>query len=384
MRVFGGIQAMRGVAALSIACAHILDSRPHAVIDPSTARIVSSFLQAGVDVFFVISGFIIASTAAEIGAAKGRTGAFSFALKRFARIYPLYWIVLTASVISTHWIEIDVLDYGKSLTFDYVMLNSRSNYFVPVAWTLWFEVWFYAAMSLAIFLAPNHVMKIAIASVCALGLLDAAPVPQLLGVFSSPLTLEFGFGIIVAVLIQHGLRRGGGACLLIGAVAFATGTLLQIYGQPFTEVVRVMTFGAGAALCIYAIVVSELRGAMFPPAMQYLGDISYSLYIWHVLILAWLKPVAATSPWLYKVYIRAVNLIPGLESLILFVVILATAMASYEFIERPLQRVVRRLVDRPSVAGLSSEQDIQEALTKRFQSYYVARDYMRRRMGIKK
>jgi exopolysaccharide production protein ExoZ len=346
MRVFAGIQAMRGVAALSIACAHILVSRPHAVIDISTAKNVSSFLEAGVDVFFVISGFIIASTAAEIGAAKGRTGAFSFALKRFARIYPLYWIVLIASVVSSYWIDLGEPQHGTSLTFDLVTLNTRSNYFVPVAWTLWFEVWFYAAMTLAVFLAPNHVMKVAIASVCALGLLDAAPVPQLLGVFSSPLTLEFGFGIIVAALIQYGLRRGIGACLFVGAVAFAAGTWLNIYGQPVSEAVRAMTFGVGAAMCIYAIVASELRGAMFPPEMQYLGDISYSLYIWHVLILAWLKPVAATSPWLYKVYVRAVNLIPGLESGILFVVILATAAASYEFIERPLQRVVRRLVDR--------------------------------------
>lgn len=345
MRVFGSIQAMRGVAALSITCGHILVSRAHPIIDPSTAKNIFLFLQAGVDVFFVISGFIIASTAAEIGAARGRTGAFSFALKRFARIYPLYWIVLTASVISWHWIEIGATEYGTSLTFNHVMLNTLSNYFVPVAWTLRFEVWFYAAMTLVIFLAPNHVMKVAIASVCALWLLDAAPVPQLLGVFSSPLTLEFGFGIIVAALIQHGLTRGSGACLLIGAVAFAVGTWLQIYGQPVSEAVRAMTFGVGAALCIYAIVASELRGAMFSPEMQYLGDISYSLYIWHVLILAWIKPVAATSPWLYKVYVRAINLIPGLESLILFVVILATAAASYEFIERPLQRVVRRLID---------------------------------------
>lgn len=63
MRVFAGVEAMRGVAALSVVCGHAVSARPD-MVGPGVAEGVLTILASGVDIFFVISGFIIATTAA--------------------------------------------------------------------------------------------------------------------------------------------------------------------------------------------------------------------------------------------------------------------------------------------------------------------------------
>jgi exopolysaccharide production protein ExoZ len=146
---------MRGVAALSVVGAHILINRPDMGIDHAIAANGSLILQSGVDVFFVISGFIIATAAAEVGLAQGRTGALDFSIRRFARIYPLYWIVLIAAVITSYWLTTGPPAFPMHFSLDHVLLNTVTNYFVPVAWTLCFEVYFYAAIAMTIFLAQG-------------------------------------------------------------------------------------------------------------------------------------------------------------------------------------------------------------------------------------
>lgn len=315
---------MRGIAALSVVCGHVISvsASGQIGIDRNIAVGALAVLQSGVDVFFVISGFIIATGASSLGLTRGRKGAFEFAANRFARIYPIYWIVLTAAVISSYWISLGLPVDGDKLTIDQILLNTSANYFVPPAWSLYFEVSFYAAMAVVVLLAPSYVFMISLTGLAAVALLDALAV-SLPGVWSNPLTLEFGLGVIIAAVVRAGVVKLAWTCLIGAAAAFTIGGYLHIYCAPVANGWRAATFGVGAALLIYATVAAELRGQKFPLSLQYLGNMSYSLYLWHFLILTWL--------------INALESIPGAFQTAMWVaIIVAASAASYRYIEKPL------------------------------------------------
>ena len=79
---YSSMQAVRGVAALAVVCGHAVVARPDFV--SQSAYVGVQILTSGVDIFFVISGFIIATTAAS------QTDVLNFAFRRAIRIYPMY------------------------------------------------------------------------------------------------------------------------------------------------------------------------------------------------------------------------------------------------------------------------------------------------------
>jgi exopolysaccharide production protein ExoZ len=146
------------------------------------------------------------------------------------------------------------------------------------------------------------------------------------------MVLEFGLGVGVAYIIKRGVTALWPLCLVVsfGLFAFAasrTWGLDWVFGMP-----RVATFGLGSALAIYAVAAAELRGATFPQWLQYLGAMSYSLYVWHMLILMWMATTADNY---------FVSRLPGPIQLAVWLGVALTGGAvSYEFIERPiLQRM---------------------------------------------
>src|SRR4051812_50085880 len=90
---------MRGVAALSVVCGHAISARPDRV-GPELAEGALTILASGVDIFFVISGFIIATTATA------QHNSLDFAFRQALRIFPLYWLVLLAAFGSSSWIAL--------------------------------------------------------------------------------------------------------------------------------------------------------------------------------------------------------------------------------------------------------------------------------------
>jgi exopolysaccharide production protein ExoZ len=223
-RTFASIQAMRGVAALAVVIGHLITMRYGMGIDPHIANTVLGVFRSGVDLFFVISGFIITLTASETGKAQGRAGVLTFAFRRIARIYPLYWIVLTLAVLSSYWIPlVGWENTSKTLTLDYVLLTVTGNWFVPPAWSLHYEVQFYATVALAMLMAPKRLIEIL--TVCAASLIafDICTLPETTNFLNSSFTMEFCFGVIIAWLINLGFYRGWQLSLSLAVVLFYTG-----------------------------------------------------------------------------------------------------------------------------------------------------------------
>jgi exopolysaccharide production protein ExoZ len=329
MRTFTGIQAMRGVAAFAVACGHVVTQRFGMGISDATANAALGFFQSGVDIFFVISGFIVSTVAAEIGASRGRAGVLGFAAKRVARIYPLYWIVLAAAFVTGAAVRPD------PLALHHVLLTKFGlNAFVPQAWTLYFEINFYATVAAALLIAPKFVMEVLAVSACVLLAVDVLPLPKLPGAFVNAMVLEFGIGVLIAFALRRdfALPSWPKTAALFAAALFAAGASLAVGGAVDLTLTRVATYGVGSGILIYAVVAAELNGARFPRAMQYLGAMSYSLYLWHFLIFR----LFATSGWL--------SWMPGpLQWLLWFVTALAVSAASYEWIERPILRWAKQI-----------------------------------------
>jgi peptidoglycan/LPS O-acetylase OafA/YrhL len=288
LRTFHGVQAMRGLAALSVVCGHALTARPD-LVSRSAGEGALTILAGGVDIFFVISGFIIAATAAS------RPDAMEFAFRRALRIYPVYWLVLLAAFASAHWIALAPED-RPAPDFGLIFAWTYPNWYNAPAWSIAFELHFYAAVAVILAIAPHRLFQLLFAglAVVAVAIIFHAP----LGIYAHPLVLEFGEGVAIAYLLQ---RRNALPCPpyvpAVSAVLFVAGWYwIFVHGASDPQSARVPTYGLGAGCLIYAVVSAELNGARFSSLLQWLGRISYSLYISHYLLIKWLA--SFTDLWL--------------------------------------------------------------------------------------
>ena len=222
---------------------------------------------AGVDLFFVISGFIMASVA------QGRT-AGQFLRDRLWRIYPLWWVAVLP------WLF--MVPRGPTFILSSLSLWPiyAGGYYVPVlkvGWTLSFELLFYLGMTLAI--ATRAAAPLALYALFLLGALTTAN--PLLHFIGNPLALEFLMGVLVARLPRH---RALGLLIPLGLSLFALtspgiGDVEASLG-PQWALSRVLQWGVPAALVVWGVLSLERlfkhRRFDLPVAI---GDASYSIYL---------------------------------------------------------------------------------------------------------
>src|ERR1700754_4561371 len=228
---YRNIQGMRAIAALVVVADHMFDN-----IEPMRTHWARPFVfigGAGVDVFFVISGFIIYHVMQRSIASMNTVGkvpaVYAFAMKRFNRIYPLYWIVFGASCLVMAWAS-PAAPPARPLFPLLALIDNLPNARVFVAWTLTFEVYFYAVVALSLLLFARRAMvgvSIWFAIVGAATLVGLwFPWSKPLDFVFAPLVLEFSLGIAVAMLVDRGIQRFHGALLVGAFIWMAIGSLL--------------------------------------------------------------------------------------------------------------------------------------------------------------
>jgi peptidoglycan/LPS O-acetylase OafA/YrhL len=322
--VYKNVQVLRATAASLVVAAHssCIMYVPSEVITLGTS---------GVDIFFVISGFIICQVAA-----RPNNGALHFFARRFWRIFPLYWIVLAFAVIldafGMTWVPWMTARHSAP---EYFFLLTTENKFVPQAWSLVYELYFYASLALVLFFSPPGRfyrtlaawIAIQIALVLLIGPRGAPPV--------NVLSLEFGLGCVIAWLNARNLIRYELIAWAFGLLLLAAGVWWAVYIAPLESFARLFTFGVGAALGLFALVGLERRGfSPFPSVLVRLGDASYSLYLWHIPVLV----IAVTF---------------GIRKAPAILLVFLVAFASYYLIEAPLLRLdIRRLAGRFAAMGM--------------------------------
>ena len=335
------IQAARGVAAVLVIIFHcskaIFSHAEYWPRDPLHRLFAWGHL--GVELFFVISGFIILQAHwRDIGQA-ARLG--SYAKKRFLRIYPVYWIVLLG-LIPVYAIAPEFGD-GRELepltlfsSFSLVHLRTASVVLV-VSWTLFFEIVFYVAF--AFLLVDRRVGVLVLGawwSLTALRLVSGGASAGPLGLYVfDPFTLLFGFGMAAALLYRRDRIVLPAVLAATGTVLFVANGLLEVYARIFPEVIVSVLAGLFAATALGGFAELERRGRIRVPApLALVGDASYSIYLVHFPVLS-LAAKVVLHPML-----RVVP--PLVAELILILLAIGAGLAFHLAVERRVLAFVSR------------------------------------------
>ncbi|MDX8438703.1 acyltransferase family protein [Mesorhizobium australafricanum] len=276
---------------------------------------------AGVDIFFVISGVIMATVA------PGRTAA-EFIRARVLRVVPIY---LLCSIPALPMMAIGPgLGWRNILTtlFLWPATDQMAAPALGVAWTLCFEMLFYAAVALVLY-DRRWLYALGAIFIAAFLLRWVGPVFQFLG---NPIILEFIAGVAIA---RIGKVRWGFGMLPLGVAALFSAAWLEVIPNGHTglfltgeeNLQRIAVLGIPAVLIVY--------GAMHFRAQQsvwtYLGEASYSLYLVHPILIS-----ALAIMWVFY---------PVDPNVIIVVAILVSLVASWrvhERIEKPMIAWIKR------------------------------------------
>ncbi len=214
-----GLQGLRFWAAAMVVVTHVLNREVNLYHPYPLPR--APWMESGVDIFFVISGFIMV----HILRSDTRPGLFW--LQRFTRIAPLYWIATLVAflggLVLPDWF------FGRqspgfalqSALFMPTGHDSNAHPLISPGWTLVYEFAFYTILSLclAVRRPPFGAAVLVVALVVAIGPLLAGSIPWLGYYSDQALMLEFLFGMAVAVLSRQGaLQPLQGAALAIAGM----------------------------------------------------------------------------------------------------------------------------------------------------------------------
>lgn len=278
---YDGIQVLRFVAALMVVITHSTFYASER-LDPSF-----QFWQrgaTGVDIFFVISGFVMVVSSQR---GDGWIDWREFFYRRVVRIFPPYWVATTLNLLVLVAIPSMVLHSSldwQSVLKSYLLIpdyNSDGNIepLLGVGWTLYFESFFYAAFAVALVLRLNpiwSVTAIMVAAAAASGLRGEGWPAY--AVYLDPIVLEFAAGMLIGKLARS-LRAPLWAGVLVLVAAFAV--LLLRPDPPGWP--RALVTGVPAATLVLCAVLLEpyLQGKKWMAPLVFMGAASYVLYLFH-------------------------------------------------------------------------------------------------------
>jgi exopolysaccharide production protein ExoZ len=330
------VQALRAVAAASVVLHHDMAVLIQKAGYPFTFSVIGA---SGVDLFFVISGFVMVYTHFDAFTKPG--AAASFARRRIVRVAPLYWIVTTATVVLLigvpsvfHSVRLD----WASVAFSYFFLLSKLpsgdiNTVLIVGWTLCFEAYFYFVFAVLLNLPRRHFLPIS-ALVFGVGLLIGKfyDVPPWATVAVRPLVFEFYFGGVLAFLFVAGFALPSGVAIL----AIVLGAVATVLTDPANDDWRrILEWGVPAALMVAGGASLERFSIRVPKILVALGASSYSLYLTHPFAVS-----AAADLWsFFHLTERVPAYVPGV---ILFCTALGVGHGVYLFLEKPITGWLKR------------------------------------------
>ncbi|OWV94279.1 hypothetical protein ATY81_12580 [Rhizobium sp. R72] len=336
------IQALRAVAALVVVIFHFnaIEIDLGDKVETPFFSLLYFFGYGGVNLFFVISGFIITWVHyREVG---DRSRAASYLRKRLIRLLPVYCVVWVAAA----WISFRLLQDNYCVETDafWNLVQTASltlgvqNCFVPQAWSLSWELLFYCVFLGFFFMrreafAPALVLwAVAIAAVHVLGIGSL----KAFALFS-PLNLQFIGGCAVGMLALRRETRFAVPALVIGFVWVAASIVLNATGTMSVDLDwhRVAEYGVASMFIVYGAVALEIRAGerTFPSWLIELGNASYSIYLTHITIFLALRRVLADMPHTVGSHAAYAVLLIGAAVLIGWLV--------YRYVEKPILAAFR-------------------------------------------
>ncbi len=268
------IHYLRAVAAIMVVVFHIFN------LDFMVKDLDYVYwMCGGVDIFFVISGFVMVRSTANRDISAGR-----FMIQRAQRIIPLYWIATFAAMMEIQG------QWGLKLysLFFIPTMNPEIQKMQPVlepGWTLNYEMFFYVIFALSLFFKDTYrflLVMIVMVGLVALGM--AIEGGDLFEFYCRPIILEFVGGMAIA---RFGWR--------VPVAALPAGLFLMIVLQPLM-LDRIFALGIPAMM----IVAGALSAEKHVPEWKFaelLGSASYSIYLFHLLALGFVFKIWSYTEW---------------------------------------------------------------------------------------
>ena len=352
------IQCLRGVAALLVVLVHGFDL-VDTLSNPAARSIVDRFWliddlgASGVDLFFVLSGFVMAL---GVDRYVGKRGWSRFLRARAIRILPLFWFL--CALLSVRLVVggalLDPHSLANAVTL--LPLADGHEFHAPplwVGWTLAFEVGFYLIVALATRTArPRTALLVGTTAVGIIGMF-VDPWWAAARIIVNPIILEFAMGVAICLYWRRGvpalvaaLAMPAGLILLVGLRAalpnliFSPKAGLVIDGS--TSLVRAAMWGMPWALVVLGAVTYDRASPR--SLLARCGDASYSIYLTHALLMVEAERwrLAETAD-------------PRLVVALFCVASVVAGMGVCRFIEKPL---LRCLAPRPGDRSASQRADL--------------------------
>lgn len=336
------IQYLRALAAIMVVMTHANHKAMIYNVD------LLNFIKiggSGVDLFFIISGFIMCLTVD-----RNRQSFTSFMKARVVRIAPLYWI-LTSVSLAIYLIAPDLINSSStrptSIFSSFTLIPHGNPYLINNAWTLSYEFFFYLIFAAFLF-TKNHQKLFASITLIALvigGLIFPPVHPKWIlnpaTFITNPILIEFAMGIVAYKVVTNKMIS-----IKIASVITIIALILLLacnFGHPLlpTSFGRVVTYGIPMFLLFIGFVSLESKMPKINLFYQ-LGMSSYALYLVHPFILSGVTIV-----------MRKLGLI-NIGPLYVTALVVGSAIAGflcYKFIEMPIDRFLKTKIKNKPVTA---------------------------------
>lgn len=291
------IRALRGIAALLVVIYHACEyARTHGYPSMENTFLFGAF---GVDIFFVISGYVMLLALEKVNTSNKSTSylTIDFLVRRVIRIAPIYWLGTTFLYV------VYVIQPEKFRAFSATLETfARSMLFLPIergegkstispilsqGWTLYHEFFFYSVLSLLLvfnvrqglkYLAPALVATLVLVGT----LIWGNTTRPWLELAVSPINLEFAFGCMIYMLPRPNTGRLSSPTPWLLLVIASVSLYFAPELSKSHEIGRAIYWGLPAAMLFYAAIGLEPLFVRFSDQFgRYAGDPSYSIYIFH-------------------------------------------------------------------------------------------------------
>ncbi len=342
------IQALRALAAILVVFCHVgghLEGfKEKYTIDDAWFNLMGlpPIGASGVDVFFIISGFIMALV--TVSAHKHDGASKRFLVKRIFRIFPPYWlwtlILLSLLLFLPQLFSVRTFDLEEAILslflIPYNPSGANTSPVLAVGWTLSYEMYFYLLVSIGLFFSRRRF-------ICGLGafflvstvlghqITHSSPI---IGLVTNSLLWEFYFGFLLFEIwhcrYRFLLPASSGMALLL----FLT---MQIF-WPESSALRVINYGLPAFVLVSGVLaVTREYVANIPKWMVFLGDSSYTLYLSHIVTMPAIAKLAVVLG-VHK------SLPPDVQIILYTVLAVMVGGVLYLITEKPLMNIRNKCV----------------------------------------
>lgn len=345
---FDSIQSLRCLAVLLVVFFHVILIAKKYITNGEVFSEFFKFGMFGVDLFFVVSGFVMISVTR--GKFKDKIQAFDFLYRRISRIYPTYWfytiLVLIVFCFRPSWVNNSQGNHADIIA-SFLLFPAQSLPLVMVGWTLIHEMYFYLIFFVILLFVKEENVCLAImlwgVFVIIFNLYFDTSDP-IINLISHPMTFEFIAGCISGLIFYKiEIKVPSVLYVSIGCISLILSIFLYIYYCNFFHNFepggwyRVFIFGIPSMFIVCLFANAERCGLCIYSFFVKIGNASYSIYLSHVLTLSAFGRVMNTS------YAKSM-LSDYVMIAILFIFSIILGISGYYLVEKPLLKFSRKIV----------------------------------------